>query len=248
MQSNKLKIWMSVGVYSLIGTAPAAAGSLSNPSINLNQPDQVILESQRLAQGGEGGEGGEGAATPTFQDTLSGADLVNALRQGGYVIYFRHAQTETDYADQVSAKMGDCSTQRMLSEAGWQQARTIGKAFQDLKIPVGQVYSSEYCRAWQTADLAFGRYEKRAALNFPPAEDYTEAQVNQMREAVMPMLTAPPASGTNTVIVGHDDVFEAATGIYPEPQGVAYIVKPNGQGGFEIVANLLAEEWAQLPQ
>jgi hypothetical protein len=26
------------------------------------------------------------------------------------------------------------------------------------------------------------------------------------------------------VIVGHDDVFEAATGIYPEPQGVAYIL------------------------
>jgi phosphohistidine phosphatase SixA len=170
------------------------------------------------------------------------------LQNGGYVIYFRHAQTEKDYADQVSAKMGDCSTQRMLSEVGWQQSRTIGQAFEALKIPVGQVYSSEYCRAWQTADIAFGRTEKRAALNFPPAEDYTEAQKAQMRTAVMPFLTTTPADGTNTVVVGHDDVFDAATGIYPEPQGVAYIVKPDGKGKFEIVANMLPEEWAKMAQ
>ncbi|OWY68164.1 histidine phosphatase family protein [cyanobacterium TDX16] len=197
-------------------------------------------------QGGEGGEGGE--AGTSFKDKLSGKQLLNALQNGGYVIYFRHAQTEKDYADQVSAKMGDCSTQRMLSEVGWQQSRTIGQAFEALKIPVGQVYSSEYCRAWQTADIAFGRTEKRAALNFPPAEDYTEAQKAQMRTAVMPFLTTTPADGTNTVIVGHDDVFDAATGIYPEPQGVAYIVKPDGKGKFELVANMLPEEWAKMAQ
>jgi hypothetical protein len=27
---------------------------------------------------------------------------------------------------------------------------------------------------------------------------------------------------------------------------VAYIVKPNGKGGFEVIANLGAEEWARL--
>ena len=52
----------------------------------------------------------------------------------------------------------------------------------------------------------------------------------------------------NTVLVGHDDVFEAATGIYPEPQGVAYVLKPDGQGGFEILANMMPEDWALLPR
>ncbi|MEM1309117.1 MAG: histidine phosphatase family protein, partial [Cyanobacteria bacterium P01_H01_bin.153] len=66
--------------------------------------------------------------------------------------------------------------------------------------------------------------------------------------AVMPLLTAVPEPGTNTVIVGHDDVFESATGIYPEPQGVAYVVKPDGDGGFELVANLLPEDWALIPE
>jgi hypothetical protein len=95
-----------------------------------------------------------------FEDKLSGAQLLATLKAGGNVIFIRHAATEKDFADQVSAVMGDCSTQRTLSEAGWQRARAIGQAFDQLQIPVGEVYSSEYCRAWQTADLAFGDHRK----------------------------------------------------------------------------------------
>lgn len=185
-------------------------------------------------------------ANADFQDQLAGAELLSALKEGGYVIYFRHAQTEKDYADQVTADVNNCSTQRTLSEAGWQDAETIGSAFQTKEIPVGSVISSQYCRAWQTASLAFGQYEKNPALNFLPFEDYTEAQVEQMKANVMPLLTAVPDAGSNTVIVGHDDIFESATGVYPDPQGMAYVVKPDGQGAFDIIANLLPQEWSEL--
>ncbi|MDJ0798626.1 MAG: histidine phosphatase family protein [Calothrix sp. MO_167.B12] len=111
-------------------------------------------------------------ANANFKDKLSGKTLLQALKQGGHVIYIRHAQTEKDYADQVKADVNNCSTQRVLSEAGWKQAKAIGKAFRKYSIPVGKVISSQYCRAWKTADLAFGRYEKNGDLNFPKAEDY----------------------------------------------------------------------------
>ncbi len=62
-----------------------------------------------------------------FVNKLDGAPLLDALRRGGYVVFIRHGQTEKDYADQVSAVMGDCSTQRMLSEECWQQGRTFCK-------------------------------------------------------------------------------------------------------------------------
>lgn len=253
MMKPKTKIWLGVGAYLLASTNPGVAGpvaSIPSSSLAVEQIPSVQAighQLQLLSQGGEGGEGGEGGdAKPAFTDKLSGVQLLNALQTGGYVIFFRHVQTEVDYADQVFAKMGYCATQRVLGEAGWQQARQIGRTFQQLKIPVGKVYSSEYCRAWQTADLAFGRYEKVPGLNFAPAEEYTEAQIAQMRDGLKPLLIAVPAPGTNTVIVGHDDVFDAATGIYPEPQGVAYILKPDGGGSFEIVANMQVEEWAQL--
>lgn len=63
---------------------------------------------------------------------------------------------------------------------------------------------------------------------------------------MMPLLTVAPASGKNTVLVGHDDIFEAATGIYPDPQGMAYVLTPDGNGGFTLQANLLPDEWAKL--
>lgn len=214
-------------------------------SLNLTSSFPVKAESVNLiAQNEEMSEGEK--ANAEFQDKMSGTELVNALRQGGYIIYFRHAQTEKDYADQVSAVMGDCSTQRMLSEVGWQQSKQIGEAFRKYEIPVGEVISSQYCRAWQTADLAFGKYVKNSALNFPKAEDYTDEQVAQMKAQLMPLLTAVPPQGTNTIIVGHDDLFEAATGIYPDPQGMAYVVKPNSNGGFELIANVKAHEWMNL--
>ena len=200
------------------------------------------------SEGGESGEGGEGGEGSAFQDRLSGSALLSALQSGGHVIFFRHAQTERDYADQADPNLdvNNCATQRSLSEEGWQDAVQIGAAFEFLNIPVGVVYSSEYCRAWQTADLAFGKYIKQPGLNFAPAEEYTDAQVAQMRAGIEPLATAMPTSGTNTVIVGHDDVFESLTGIYPEPQGVGFVLTPDGQGSFVIQASLLPEEWVDL--
>ncbi|WP_108815466.1 histidine phosphatase family protein [Loktanella sp. Alg231-35] len=171
------------------------------------------------------------------------SDLVSALKGGGHVIYLRHAMTETDYADQVAAVLGDCATQRVLSADGWVQAKSIGGAIAALDIPVGKIVSSEYCRAWQTADLAFGQFEMTAALNFATAEDYTDADISQMRDGVAPLISAVPTAG-NTVIVGHDDPFEAATGIYPEPQGVAYVVLPDGAGGFEVLGRIGPDDWS----
>ncbi|MGD1702478.1 histidine phosphatase family protein [Dapis sp. BLCC M229] len=185
-------------------------------------------------------------ANANFKDKLSGTALLNALKQGGYVIYICHAQTEKDYADQVTAVMGNCATQRTLSEVGWKQAKSIGEGFRKNAIPFDKVISSQYCRAWQTADLAFGKYEKNGDLNFPKAEDYSDQQIVDMKARLDPMLTAVPLQGTNTVIVGHDDLFEASTGIYPDPQGMAYVIKPDGSGNFDLVANVLPDEWLKL--
>ena len=121
----------------------------------------------------------------------------------------------------------------------------MGESFETLAIPVGDVIASEYCRAYSTADLAFGRYEKTSDFNFEPAEEYTPQQMSTMRANITPLLSALPAEGQNTVLIGHNDVFDAATGIYPGPQGVAYVARPNGQR-FELVANLNSDEWAAL--
>jgi hypothetical protein len=41
-------------------------------------------------------------------------------------------------------------------------------------------------------------------------------------------------------------VSESATGTYPEPQGIADVIQPDGQGGFELIADMTPEDWAWL--
>lgn len=187
-------------------------------------------------------------ASDNANDAPNPSEIVDKLKEGGYVIYMRHASTEKDYADQVTANTDNCATQRTLSEKGWDEAELIGSSFDLLKIPVGSIYSSEYCRAWKTARIAFGQPVKKVELNFEPFEEYTDEQFAAMRERVAPMLTTLPATGTNTVIVGHDDPFEAVTGIYPEPQGVAYVVKPSpsAESGFELIGSIKPSEWTKV--
>ncbi|MCK7675547.1 histidine phosphatase family protein [Corynebacterium pygosceleis] len=183
-----------------------------------------------------------------FENVVSAEEIVEDLKGGGYVVFIRHGHTAKDYADQAdpNMKLDDCSTQRQLDDLGKKQAKEIGEAFKKLEIPVGEVVSSEYCRAYNTADLAFGRYEKTAKLNFQPAEEYTAEQIETMKNNITPFLATMPAEGMNNVVVGHDDVFDAATGIYPEPQGTAYIVKPEGGDSFEVLTRIPADEWSSL--
>jgi phosphohistidine phosphatase SixA len=255
VSQGKLKIWMGVGAYVLAGVASTAIVTHSN--LVAAESDRVLtMESvpngALLAQGGEGAPPAPGAEgyKPEFQSKISGKALLKELRKGGHVIYIRHAQTDKDYADQADPKLDltNCGTQRTLSDKGWKQAKSIGSGFRKAKIPVGSVFSSDYCRSWQTADLAFGTYQRTSALNFVKAEEYTPAQRLEMKTAVMPFLTAMPKPKTNTVLVGHDDVFESAVGIYPKPQGMAYILKPDGRGGVQVLANMPAEGWMMLGQ
>ena len=109
------------------------------------------------------------------------------------------------------------------------------------------IITSEYCRSWKTANYAFGRFDKKdSRLNFLPYEEYTIDHVKLMKKNVLPIISTIPKDGENTIVIGHDDIFESATGIYPEPQGIAYILKPLGSGNFEIISNVLPEEWSEL--
>ena len=97
----------------------------------------------------------------------------------------------------------------------------------------------------QTSHLENGP-KKDSRLNFLPYKDYTEDHIALMKKNAMPLLTRPPLPGTNTIIIGHDDPFEAATGIYPEPQGIAFILQPDGGKSFKIIGSVLPSEWATL--
>jgi phosphohistidine phosphatase SixA len=132
---------------------------------------------------------------------LGPLELVEALREGGYVVYLRHAATDRSREDDPAVDLDDCATQRNLSNAGRGQARAIGAAFRALEIPLGRVAASEYCRTRETAELAFGAFEDEPDLTgFPEESDPTyDERVRRTKE----LLATPPADGENTILVAH---------------------------------------------
>src|SRR5215813_7810323 len=72
------------------------------------------------------------------------------LRGGGYVIFLRHVLADQGI-DGSPTVLGDCATQRNIGEQGLRDARAIGQGLRDRAISVGDVLSSEYCRALETA-------------------------------------------------------------------------------------------------
>jgi broad specificity phosphatase PhoE len=168
--------------------------------------------------------------------------LVGTLRNGGYTLVFRHAITDRTQTDTVPQVLEDCTKQRNLNEAGRAQAREIGAAILALKIPIGRVLSSPYCRTRETAMLAFGRVESTPLLD--------NAFINVERRAALEaslrqLVMENPAAGTNTVLVTHGDNMSRALGV-SVAEGEAAIVRAEEGGGFTVIAEVTSEEWTVL--
>lgn len=170
--------------------------------------------------------------------------LVRALQGGGYVIYFRHAATDQSKPDSPERlDLENCATQRNLSEKGREQAQVIGKAFAALGIKVAAVLSSPYCRCVDTAKLAFGKAVVAHDLEFAMAKNETESK--RLGAALRKHLSEQPQRGANSVIVAHSANLKEAVGIWPQPEGAAYVFQPQGNAA-KYVARVGPEEWAEL--
>ena len=133
---------------------------------------------------------------------------------------------------------------RQLSEEGRRTAAEIGDAFRKLKIPVGKIYSTEYCRTKETAELfGLGRVEtSRLIMNMLAADFFggSQAVIDRARK----VFAQKPKPGTNTILVAHGNLVRDATGAYPGEAG-AVVFRPDENGSFKIVAEVPAEVWLQ---
>lgn len=160
------------------------------------------------------------------------------LAEGGYTILIGHAQTPGS-GEPRRPDMGDCENRKSLSDRGIQSARRLGMRFAARAVAIGAILSGEYCRAWETAALAFGksRVETRPFLNPPSADADPVIIPAELIAAVSDY------EGTgNQLMVTHPLVIQAISGALPRT-GEVIIVEP-GPGPDEpirVVAHLLLD-------
>jgi len=180
-----------------------------------------------------------------IQPKLSGDALIHALQKGGYIIYFRHGATgKRGEKNVMPDKISDCSIQRNLSDAGVEQTKAIGKAIKKLAIPINEVYSSPYCRCMDTAMNIFGKATKSDHLYF--AIHVKKSERKPITEKLLKMLATPPPAGVNTAIVSHTANLREAVNIWPKPEGVAHIFKPEKNQQFSYIGVIQPDEWLYL--
>ncbi|HEY6992996.1 MAG TPA: histidine phosphatase family protein [Xanthobacteraceae bacterium] len=183
------------------------------------------------------------------QGAQSQTEWINAVRQGGHVIIFRHGATHRDQADTDPLNFNNVAQQRQLNDQGRALAQSIGESMRKLKIPVSQVHTSMFNRAVETGKL-LGFGEVTSSPDFSEGGLVVTPIENDRRTAAMRKVaaTVPPA-GSNVVIVTHKPNIMDAFGKdwFDVREGEASVFKPDGNG-YTLVVRVLRNEWSKLAQ
>lgn len=176
--------------------------------------------------------------------SVSGKSLLDELRKGGYIVYFRHTKTLPEHAHEAQMRrdgkwrVEDCSTQRNLSEAGYFEARLQRDMVAKLGIPHGKVYASRACRTRIHADWVVTQFEFLDVLTPPRNRD--------KGLIVRKLLNTPPAPGANTFMFAHGGILWSATD-YDSVESETFVFRPAPDGKPpQLIAAIRIEDWPRL--
>jgi phosphohistidine phosphatase SixA len=156
---------------------------------------------------------------------------------GGYTILLRHARTAGP-GDPPGFDIADCATQNNLSDRGRQQASRIGARFAARAVAITRVYHSAWCRAAETASLAFGSTARETleALNDLAADDAIAGAPEDVRDLVNGF-----RGPGNQVLITHPSVILALVDVEPR-EGEALILAAGAEDGApQIVGRILLD-------
>lgn len=168
-----------------------------------------------------------------FLPTITWANDWDALRERDTFALMRHALAPGT-SDPANFRLNACETQRNLDTRGRQQARKLGAAFRDQGIEFDEVWTSQWCRTRETAQLLdVGPVVDRPALNsffknFSTREAQTQEVIGLLK-----------ASHSKVLIVSHQVNIRALTG-QSTRSGEALVVRFTGDN-LEVIGSILID-------
>ena len=170
------------------------------------------------------------SASPSF---AADQGLWQALKSGGHLALLRHA-IAPGTGDPSNFVLGNCATQRNLSQDGRAQAERIGDRFRASGIAAAKVYSSQWCRCLETAELLrLGPVEELPALN----SFFRRNELSDPRTRALKTWIEGTNLGEPTVLVTHQVNITALTGVFPA-SGELVVVRLGGNGALSVVGTI----------
>ena len=157
----------------------------------------------------------------------------DALASGNHVAIIRHALAP-GYSDPAHFDLKNCKTQRNLNGEGRLQSEKIGALFRQNGISQAIVYSSQWCRCLETAELLdFGEVIELPALNsFFENFERKAPQTERLRRWIQ---TAP--LNIPTILISHQVNISALTGYSPSSGEIVFI-RREPDGTLKVVKSL----------
>lgn len=173
------------------------------------------------------------------------AELFKSMKKGGYVLYFRHMNAASG-SDKFNSsadwwKSCDSTVARQLSPLGYTQAAETGRAFKNLELPIGKMWSSEFCRCIKSAETMDLKLpiETSQALTY-----YVYVEADRFKNTIK-LAEAQSISDKNIVLMAHS--FTTGESDAPNLQmGDAAVYKQLTGNKVEFVKIVTIADWTAL--
>jgi len=187
------------------------------------------------------------AVAPAWAETTAGQPLIDALREGGYVLLMRHASSPTARPDKAIADRENTTLERQLDKKGRNTSRAMGAAMRALHLPIRQIQSSPTYRALETLRIA-GLPQPRTAAELGDGGQSMQPLQPSPAAWLRNLVATVPASGTDTLIVTHAPNIIAAFGanLADVADGEILVFRPDGKGDAMLAGRIKIEQWPAL--
>ena len=162
--------------------------------------------------------------------------LLADFKAGNQIALLRHALAPGT-GDPENFRLGDCTTQRNLSQAGRDQAVRIGNRFKQAGITDADVYTSEWCRCLETAELL----GLNTPMPLPPLNSFFRNYEREAQQtAALHTWLASQQLSRPLILVTHQVNITAFSSIYPA-SGEVVLMRRNPDGLFEVIGSIRTE-------
>ena len=135
-------------------------------------------------------------------------EILETLKNGNNTLFIRHShklpkefQQGFDVLELNGFQSDYINNNNCLTDRGKEEAKFIGILFNQLKLPIDEVYTSPICRCVETANIAFQKYiikDFLAYLGIVSVKD----RINYTNETKN-LFYQQPKQNYNNIIVGH---------------------------------------------
>lgn len=183
---------------------------------------------------------------PEFIEQPVSSELLQQLRQGGFILYLRHGYTDNTRPDRFPhVDLNDCETQRPLNDEGRALMKQVGQYLREAEIPLSRILVSPMCRTLESAQLAVGdEFEVIESLMY--SANMTTEEKQPRIEALRALMQEPVPEGGNTLFIAHAPNMADLIGFFIKPEGNLLVFGIGGEDGFEYLASIHPEDWPAL--